>query len=65
MTLVSIILGIIVVIVALYAFRVLSTPYLDAFRFAFYLFLVLLALSVWYGAMDHPYDGYDPTVGAR
>jgi hypothetical protein len=65
MTLVSVILAMIVVIVALYAFRILSTPYLDAFRFAFYLFLVLLGLSVWYGVMDHPYDAYDPTVGAR
>jgi hypothetical protein len=50
--------------VALYAFGVFDTPYLGAFRFTFYLLLVLLALAVWYG-MNPSHEGYDPTVGAR
>jgi hypothetical protein len=53
-----------VIVVALYAFGVFNTPYLDAFRFTFYLLLVLLILSVWFGIGDHPNEGYDPTVGA-
>ena len=52
------------IVVALYAFGVFSTPYLDAFRFAFYLLLVLLVLSVWFSIGNQPYDGYDATVGA-
>lgn len=51
-----------VILIALYAFGVFDTPYLGAFRFALYLLLVLLALSIWYGALKHPYEGYDPTV---
>jgi hypothetical protein len=51
--------------VALYAFGVFDTPYLGAFRFTFYLLLVLLALAVWYGSMNPSHEGYDPTVGAR
>ena len=51
--------------VALYAFGIFDTPYLGAFRFTFYLLLVLFALAVWYGSMNTPHEGYDPTVGAR
>lgn len=54
-----------VIVIALYAFGVFDTPYLGAFRFTFYLLIVLLALAVWYGAMNQPHEGYDPTVGAR
>lgn len=54
-----------VIVVALYAFGVFDTPYLGAFRFTFYLLLVLLALAVWYGSMNPSQEGYDPTVGAR
>ena len=53
------------IVVALYAFGIFNTPYLGAFRFAFYLLLVMLALSVWYGTTNTPMEGYDPTVGAR
>ena len=51
--------------VALYAFGVFNTPYLGAFRFTFYLLLVLFALAVWYGSMNPSHEGYDPTVGSR
>jgi hypothetical protein len=54
-----------VIVIALYAFGVFDTPYLGAFRFTFYLLLVLLVLSVWYGTINTPQEGYDPTVGAR
>jgi membrane protein implicated in regulation of membrane protease activity len=54
-----------VIVVALYAFGVFDTPYLGAFRFTFYLLLVLLALAVWSGSMNPSHEGYDPTVGAR
>jgi len=52
------------IVVALYAFGIFNTPYLDAFRFAFYLLLVLLVLSVWFSIANQPYGGYDATVGA-
>lgn len=54
-----------VIVIALYAFGVFDTPYLGAFRFTFFLLIVLLALAVWYGTMNQPHEGYDPTVGAR
>jgi hypothetical protein len=53
------------VVPALYVFGVFSTPYLNAFRFMFYLLLALLALTVGVSLMDHPQEGYDPAVGAR
>ncbi|HTL61715.1 MAG TPA: hypothetical protein VL261_08730 [Nitrospira sp.] len=53
-----------VIVAALYAFGIFSTPYLDAFRFAFYLLLALLVLSVWFSIGNESYKGYDPTVGA-
>ena len=52
-----------VIVVALYAFGVFNTPYLDAFRVTFYLLLVLLILSVWFAVGHHPYEGHDATVG--
>ena len=39
-----------------------STPYLNAFRFAFYLLLTLLGLTVGFSLLGHQYGGYDPTV---
>jgi hypothetical protein len=53
-----------VIVIALYAFGVFNTPYMDAFRVTFYLLLVLLILSVWFTAGHSPQEGYDPTVGA-
>ncbi|HKY73683.1 MAG TPA: hypothetical protein VJL88_17320 [Nitrospira sp.] len=52
------------IVIALYSFGVFNTPYLDAFRFAFYLLLVLLVLSIWFGTVNNPNEGYDATVGA-
>jgi hypothetical protein len=65
MTFATAILFVAVIVIALYAFGVFNTPYLDAFRFAFYLLLVLLVLSIWFGVMESPYKGYDPTEGGR
>ena len=53
-----------VIVFALYAFGVFSTPYLDAFRGAFYLLLVLLILSIWVSVGHQPHEGQDTTVGA-
>lgn len=53
-----------VIVFALYAFGVFSTPYLDAFRVAFYLLLVLLILSICVSVGHQPYQGQDTTVGA-
>jgi hypothetical protein len=53
-----------VIVIALYAFGVFNTPYLDAFRVTFYLLLVLLVLSVWVGVEHQPHEGQDATVGA-
>ena len=64
-TLTTAVLFLCAILIALYAFGIFSTPYTGAFRFAFYLLLVLTVLSFWFGMTDHPYEGYDPTVGAR
>ena len=65
LTLISGMLILAVIVIALYAFGVFNTPYLGAFRFTFYLLLVLLALSVWVGLHNQPYEGYDPVAGGR
>ena len=53
-----------VIVIALYAFGVFDTPYLDAFRAAFYLLLVLLILSVWFSIGHQANEPHPPTVGA-
>ena len=66
LTLTTALLLLAVIIIALYAFGVFNTPYLDAFRFAFYLLLALLVMSIWFSVIEHlPYEGYDPTKGGR
>jgi len=64
LTLTTALLLLAVIIIALYAFGVFNTPYLDAFRFAFYLLLALLVMSIWFGAIERPYEGYDPRKAA-
>ena len=64
LTLVSGLLLTALLVVALYTFGIFNTPYLNAFRFAFYLLLVLLVLSVWFSVGNQPSGGYDATVGA-
>jgi len=53
-----------VIVLALYAFGVFNTPYLDAFRVSFCLLLVLLVLSVWFSIGHQPHEGQDTTIGA-
>ena len=48
---------------ALYAFGVFGTPYLGAFRIAFYLILVMFLVVIVFTLGDHPNEGYDPTPG--
>jgi hypothetical protein len=50
------------IIVGLYVAGWFSTPYSDAFQFAFYLLLILLVLTVGFAILGHQYEGYDPTV---
>ena len=51
------------VILALYVFGLFSTPYFEAFRFVFYLLLVLLVLTVGIELTYHPFQqGYSPTA---
>ena len=64
LTLVSGLLLTALLVVALYTFGIFNTPYLNAFRFAFYLLLVLLVLSVWFSIGNQPSGGYDATAGA-
>jgi len=52
------------IVIALYAFGVFSTPFLEAFRVSFYLLLVLLVLSVWFSVGHEPHEGQDTTIGA-
>ena len=50
-----------VVITALYAFGIFSTPYTDAFRVGFYLFLLVGLVAVVLAMGRNPFEGYDPT----
>ncbi len=61
-TLMAALLLLVLVVVGLYVFGLLNTPYLEAFRFAFYVLLVIFVLTVAVGLMDHPQQGYDPTA---
>ena len=61
LTLVTAVLFVAVIVIALYVFGVFNTPYLDAFRFTFYLLFVLLVLTVWFGVTQPPNEGYNPT----
>jgi hypothetical protein len=49
------------IVTALYAFGVFGTPYLGAFRFAFYLILVMFIVVIVFAVGQHPQQGYDPT----
>ena len=46
----------------LYVSGVFNRSHLGAFRFIFYLLVVLFALTVGIGLMQHPYEGYDQTA---
>jgi hypothetical protein len=61
----SLLLGIIIVV--LYFFGAFKSPYigLPFFRLAWFLFLILIMLALWYGGRERPYEGYDPTVNTR
>jgi hypothetical protein len=64
MTMLMAALLLLVILSALYAFGVFNTPYLDAFRFAFYLLLVMLIIVVVVSIGDNPKQGYDPTTAS-
>ena len=64
MTLLAGLLLVALIVIALYAFGVFETPYLDAFRVTFYLLLVVVILSFWFGVSNQPNPSYDSTVGA-
>jgi uncharacterized membrane protein YhaH (DUF805 family) len=49
------------ILTALYAFGVFGTPYLGAFRFAFYLILVMFLVVIVFTLGNQPNEGYDPT----
>lgn len=49
------------ILTALYAFGVFGTPYLGAFRFAFYLILLLFVVVIVFSMGNDPFKGYDPT----
>jgi Na+/proline symporter len=49
------------ILTALYAFGFFSTPYSEAFRFAFYLIILVFVVMMVYAMGDHPFEGYDPT----
>ncbi len=62
MTFVAAVMFLALVVVALYVFGVFDTPYLEAFRWAFYLLLVLLVLTVGFELMNPHLEGYTPTA---
>ncbi len=61
MTMLSAVVLIGMFLTALYAFGSFSTPYTDAFRFGFYLLLVMVLVVVAFSLGRHPFEGYDPT----
>jgi hypothetical protein len=61
MSLLSASMFVLLILTALYAFGVLGTPYLGAFRFAFYLILLMFIIVVVFAVGNHPFEGYDPT----
>jgi hypothetical protein len=63
MTLLAAGMLLLLILTALYAFGVFGTPYLDAFRFAFYLILVMFLVVIVFTLGDHSNQGYDPTPG--
>ena len=49
-------------ITAVFAFGVLNTPYMEAFRVGFYFVAVIVVLAVFYALNGPPLGGgYDPT----
>lgn len=50
------------IVVGMYVAGWFSTPYLNAFRFTFYLILILLAITVGFAFVEHQYEEYDPTA---
>lgn len=60
------VLLIISVIVALYAFGVITTPYVGTYRMVFYFLLALIAITVIVGIFQSSqFGGYDPTPRGR
>jgi hypothetical protein len=49
------------ILTALYAVGVFGTPYLGAFRFAFYLILLIFLVVIVFSMGNDPLKGYDPT----
>jgi len=62
LTFVAAVVFILLIVLALYVFGIFSTPYFEAFRFAFYLLLVILVLILGIGFLNHPFKGYEPTA---
>ena len=56
------VLLLVLVVVGMYVVGWFNTPYLDAFRFAFYLLLILFVITVAFAFLERPYEGYDPTA---
>lgn len=50
------------IVVGLYVAGWFSTPYSNAFKFAFYFLLILLVITVAFEFMGQQYEGYDPTA---
>jgi hypothetical protein len=59
-----------IILMTLYFFGAIKSPYFGwpyfgMFRLALYLLLTLLAVLIWYGAREQAYEGYDPTVNIQ
>jgi hypothetical protein len=50
-----------VILSALYAFGVFSSPYTEAFRVGFYLLLLVGLVAIALTIGQHQFEGYDPT----
>lgn len=65
-SLILILLAVMAVVAAVYAFGWVNTPYLNAFRFMFYFLVVLAAAVVLIEVFQSsPQEGYDPTPQDR
>ncbi|MGH7233413.1 MAG: DUF1328 domain-containing protein [Nitrospiraceae bacterium] len=66
MLMLGVILLILVIVAAVYAFGIASSPYVGTFRVVFYFFLAFFLITLVVGVVQQSYHGgYDPTPTAR
>lgn len=66
MMIVGVILGVMMLVTALYGFGFFDTPYIGTFRVAFYFILLFFLVTLAVGIVTQSFHrGYDPTPHSR